>query len=160
MTPVTLSDGAGLPKGATIGIPALPMHISDNTYTPYENPDMFNGRRFLGLRQKDNDIKWQFVTTSPEQFGFGHGKQAGRVFKFLLVCLQDDMLTTMCSPGRFFASNETTLLTADLLFIFDRRFDVGDEPSRLSIVENGFLPDVRQLMWVKVRVPEMDLSGL
>ncbi|KAK0653713.1 Cytochrome P450 monooxygenase easM [Lasiodiplodia hormozganensis] len=76
MTTVTLSDGPRLPNGATIGIPNFSVHVSDDIYTPYENPDTFDGRSFLELREKNNDIKWQSVTTSPDQFGFGHGKQA------------------------------------------------------------------------------------
>ncbi|KAL1637228.1 hypothetical protein SLS58_009415 [Diplodia intermedia] len=135
-TPVTLSDGTCLPKGALIGIPTFPMHDAEEYY---DHPGSFDGRRFLELRERDNDTKWQFVTTSPEHFGFGHGKQS--------------------CPGRFFASNEIKIIMAHLLLMFDWKFAAGDEPKRLSMVECEFVPDLNQKIWVRPRVPEVDLSA-
>ncbi|OJD35989.1 cytochrome p450 [Diplodia corticola] len=135
--PVTLSDGTRLPVGAIIGIPTFPMHDPDTAL--YDNPGVFDGARFLKLRETDNDTKWQFVTTSPEHFGFGHGKQA--------------------CPGRFFASNEIKIIMAHLLLMFDWKFEAGDEPKKLSLVECEFVPDVEQKIWVKPRVPEVDLGA-
>lgn len=71
-TPVTLSDGTHLPAGSHLALPTWPMKDPD-FYGP--DADKFDGRRFLERReQPGNEHRWQFVTTSPEHLGFGHGK--------------------------------------------------------------------------------------
>ena len=76
--------------------------------------------------------------------------------------LRKRMLTmsVSCSPGRFFASNEIKMIMAHLLLMFDWKFAAGDEPKRLSMVECEFVPDMNQKIWVRPRVPEVDLSAL
>lgn len=120
-----------------IGIPAYPMHTVDSHL--YDRPTEFDGRRFLHLRETDNDMHWQFVTTSPEQYGFGHGKQA--------------------CPGRFFASNELKVMVAHLLLMFDWKFAPGEEPEKYSVMDNETVPDLAQKILVRRRVPEVDLAG-
>ncbi|KAK7726335.1 hypothetical protein SLS57_003421 [Botryosphaeria dothidea] len=121
---------------AMIGVPTWPMNASGSSF--YSDPDKFDGHRFLHLRE-DNDMKWQFITTSTEHFGFGHGKQA--------------------CPGRFFASNEIKVIVAHLLLMFDWRFAKGDEPKSLSLMDSEFVPDITQKIWVKPRVPEIDIAS-
>ena len=69
---VTLSDGTRLPKGSFISVPTYQM------FDPkYWGPDAekFDGHRFLNMRnQPGQENRWQFVTTSAEHLGFGHGK--------------------------------------------------------------------------------------
>lgn len=73
MAPLSLSDGTRLPAGAHVAIPTWPM--KDSFY--YENPGKFDGRRFLEKRSEPgNEHRWQFVTTTPEHLGFGHGQHA------------------------------------------------------------------------------------
>ncbi|EKG16931.1 Cytochrome P450 [Macrophomina phaseolina MS6] len=79
---VPLSDGTCIPKGAMLGLPTYPMHTPNDHL--YHNADKYDGRRFLGLCA-DNDSKWQFVMTSPEHYGFGHGKQCWWGFLFTKI---------------------------------------------------------------------------
>jgi cytochrome P450 len=70
---VTLSDGTIIPKYARFAVPTL--HMRDPEY--YSDPDKFDGKRFLKLRElPENTNKYQFVTTSVDHIGFGHGKHA------------------------------------------------------------------------------------
>ncbi|EKG13109.1 Cytochrome P450, partial [Macrophomina phaseolina MS6] len=73
LAPITLSDGTHIPAGAFVSVPTWTMR--DSYY--YENPDNFDGRRYLEKRsQPGNEHRWQFVTTAPEHLGFGHGQHA------------------------------------------------------------------------------------
>lgn len=65
----------------------------------------------------------------------------------------------MRSPGRFFASNEIKVIVAHLLLMFDWRFAKGDEPKSLSLMDSEFVPDITQKIWVKPRVPEIDIAS-
>lgn len=83
---VTLSDGTRLPKGCIIGIPTYPMRDAEN----YKNPDKFDGSRFLRMRQEPGmETRGQFVTTSADHIGFGHGKQ---LKMFLLLSIANKSL--------------------------------------------------------------------
>ena len=93
MESFTLSDGTRIPKGAYLQVPTFDMPDGDR-WGP--NKHKFDGRRFLDLRnQPGQENRWQFVTTSAEHLGFGHGQHA--------------------CPGRFFASNEIKIAIAHLL---------------------------------------------
>jgi cytochrome P450 len=66
----------------------------------YPEAQKFDGHRFLKLRaQPGQENHWQFVTTSPEHTGFGHGMHA--------------------CPGRFFASNEVKVALCFLLLRYE-----------------------------------------
>ncbi|KAK0665002.1 Cytochrome P450 monooxygenase pyr3 [Lasiodiplodia hormozganensis] len=132
-TPVTLSDGTYLPAGTHLALPTWPMKDPD-FYGP--DADKFDGRRFLEKReQPGNEHRWQFVTTSPEHLGFGHGQHA--------------------CPGRFFASNEIKIAMAHLLLKYDWKFE--GEPPLKSLRESEWVPDPTAKIWVKKREPEIQL---
>lgn len=85
-TDVTLSNGMHIKKGQMTGI------SSHNMWSPeiYENPEMFDGYRFLQRRKLPGyEMKSQLVSTSTDHLGFSHGKHA--------------------CPGRFFAANEVKI---------------------------------------------------
>ncbi|KAK7713135.1 hypothetical protein SLS57_007465 [Botryosphaeria dothidea] len=132
MAPLTLSDGTRLPAGAHVAIPTWPM--KDSFY--YENPGKFDGRRFLEKRSEPgNEHRWQFVTTTPEHLGFGHGQHA--------------------CPGRFFASNEIKIAMAHILMKYDWKFE-GEVPLK-SLRDSEWIPDPTAKIMVRKREPEIPL---
>lgn len=131
---VTLSDGTVLPKGSTILIP------DDHKFNAktYQDPRKFDVERFLKLRSRPGEEnRHQFVTTSVEHMGFGHGAHA--------------------CPGRFFASNEMKIALCFFLLRYDFSFVEGEGVPPLVAFENnhGVLPDVR--MRIRRRTEEIDL---
>ncbi|GME28683.1 putative cytochrome p450 protein [Neofusicoccum parvum] len=131
---VTLSDGTRLPKNSMIAIPAVYMR-DPAIYGP--TADQFDGHRFLGLReQTGQENKWQFVTTSPEMFAFGHGMHA--------------------CPGRFFASNEVKIAIGHLLLSYDWKFDEKLRRPK-SLKDSRDVPDPNGGVWCKARNEEVAL---
>ncbi|OJD31824.1 cytochrome p450 [Diplodia corticola] len=99
---LTLSDGTHIPKDAVLCVSME--NLSDPAL--YPDPAAFDARRFLRLRERPGQENgWQFVTTSPEHLGFGHGTHA--------------------CPGRFFASNEAKVALAYLLLMYDLKLPDG-----------------------------------
>ncbi|KAF4938631.1 hypothetical protein K4K60_005377 [Colletotrichum sp. SAR11_57] len=130
--PITLSDGTYLPKGVHLGVPTS--HMRDPEVLG-ENPDQFDGHRFLRMRQQPGqENKWQFVTTSPQFLSFGHGKHA--------------------CPGRFFASNEIKIILCHLIIRYDWSYE--NEPPK-SAHEHRFVPDPQTVISYRRRVPELQL---
>ncbi|GME22686.1 Cytochrome p450 [Neofusicoccum parvum] len=133
MTPVTLSDGTYLPKNSHVAMPTWTMK-DELFYGP--DAALFDGRRFLEKRSlPGNEHRWQFVTTSPEHLGFGHGKHA--------------------CPGRFFASNEIKIATAHLLVKYDWKFE--GEPPLKSLRDSEWVPDPTAKIWLRKREVEIQL---
>lgn len=84
----TLPDGTRVPKGAMVGIPTWHMQDASN----FEDPDKFDGERFLRMRQIPGlETRAQFVTTSADHLGFGHGN-ASNALPSLPLLITDAML--------------------------------------------------------------------
>ncbi|KAL0262446.1 hypothetical protein SLS55_001414 [Diplodia seriata] len=129
---VTLSDGTRLPKGSHIAMPTFQMY-DPRHWGP--DADKFVGHRFLDMRNEPGqENRWQFVTTSAEHMGFGHGQHA--------------------CPGRFFASNEIKIAVAHLLLKYDWKFE-GEQPR--SLTESEYVPDPSARILYKSREPEIEL---
>ncbi|KAE8392134.1 cytochrome P450 [Aspergillus alliaceus] len=132
---VVLSDGTHIPKGASVAVSA---HIMEDD-SIYPNAKTFDGFRFYKKRQEaGNEHRYQFVTTSAEHLGFGHGMHA--------------------CPGRFFAANEIKIFIVHLLMKYDWKFadHVGRPKSILHGTEVICDPTVKLLY--KSRQPEIDLT--
>ncbi|KAF2493648.1 cytochrome P450 [Lophium mytilinum] len=132
---ITLSDGTIIPKGSALTVPNTRLY--DEEF--YENPQVFNGRRFYDMRQRaGEESKHQFVTTGDDYLPFGHGKHA--------------------CPGRFFASNEIKILLAFAIMQYDFKFpeDQGQPPIRAHGLENVTNPEA--IMLYKSRTPEVSLD--
>lgn len=104
---VVLPDGLIIPKGTPLFVSAC--HVIDASIWP--EGDQFDGYRFLNVRQKEdssaNQALYNFTSTSPDHFGFGHGSQA--------------------CPGRFFASYMQKILLCNVLMKYDVLVTIPDE---------------------------------
>ncbi|KAI3551186.1 p450 monooxygenase, partial [Colletotrichum filicis] len=130
---VQLSDGTVISRGSATVVSAERMW--DNKI--YENPHVFDGYRFYRERGGPNDAVSQFVSTSVNHMGFGHGMHS--------------------CPGRFFAGNEAKVLLAHMLLKYDIKFVEGQKP---KFAEFGFTreSDSDVKISVRRRKEEIDLS--
>lgn len=137
--PLTLSDGTHLPRNAAIAVPTLHMHSDPALWGP--TPSRFDGHRFLRLRaEPGNENRGQFVTTSADHLGFGHGRHA--------------------CPGRFFAASEMKVAAAHLLLKYEWKFEEGGRPANVDDGTGQNLPDAKTVVAFRGRVPEIDVDAL
>jgi cytochrome P450 len=116
--------------------------------TIYPSPQIYDGYRFYKKRQEPgNEQRFQFVTTSRESFGFGHGVHA--------------------CPGRFFAANESKIFLVHLLLKYDWKLKDGDGDGdgvagRPANFDHGteIITDPRVELLFRSRRPEIDLAAL
>lgn len=107
---MTLIDGTFLPKGTMISVMAHRMWDPEI----YPQPHEWQGDRYLKLReQPGKENSSQFVTTSPEHTGFGHGAHA--------------------CPGRFFSSNEIKIALIEILSSYDFECANDEIPKPVSL---------------------------
>jgi cytochrome P450 len=131
---VALSDGTTLPAGSRI------MVSKDlvNDPSTFKDPSSFDASRFMHMREQPGEVnRHQYVTTSPEMMGFGHGEHA--------------------CPGRFFASNEMKIALCVLLTKYDLRFIPGVEPPKPFKFEAQNITHPKLKIEVKRREEEIDL---
>ncbi|KAJ5987871.1 hypothetical protein N7481_003081 [Penicillium waksmanii] len=144
---IPLSDGTVIPKGAMIGVST---HTNEDE-TIYPSPQIYDGYRFYKKRQEPgNEQRFQFVTTSRESFGFGHGVHA--------------------CPGRFFAANESKIFLVHLLLKYDWKLKGGDGDGgagggvagRPANFDHGteIITDPRVELLFRSRRPDIDLAAL
>lgn len=69
-----LADGTRIPKGVTIAIDSWARYRDPNIW---ENPDQFDGLRFVKLREESQDKgNHQFVASNPDHLVWGQGRHA------------------------------------------------------------------------------------
>lgn len=110
--------------------------------TIYPEATTYDGYRFYKKRQEPgNEQRFQFVTTSRESFGFGHGVHA--------------------CPGRFFAANESKILLIHLLLKYDWKM-VEDGAGRPANFDHGteVIADPTVELLFRSREAEIDLVAL
>ena len=67
-------DGTFIPKDTLLAAAAYPTHFDDSIY---ENASVFDPFRFSRLREAPGEsTRHQFVTTTDDSIGFGHGRHA------------------------------------------------------------------------------------
>jgi len=106
----------------------------------YPDADKFVADRFLKMRaQPGKENVGQFVTTSPNHLGFGHGNHA--------------------CPGRFFASNEIKIIMCHILLKYDWRLPAGETPKPFI---HGFhlAVDHKTKLEIRRREAEVDIDNL
>lgn len=132
-SPFTLSDGTHLPAGAIVACPTH--HLTEEASWP--DAATFDGHRFLRLREQSpgNESRWQFVSTSPEHLGFGHGAHS--------------------CPGRFFASNAIKITLIHMLMKWDWAVVEGAEGAPRSRLQSEFAPDPEAVVRVRRREAEI-----
>lgn len=133
---VTLADGTFIKEGTILAV-ASTRHWDDEIYPQARK---FEADRFLKLRSdpaKENTS--QFVSTSPDHLGFGHGQHA--------------------CPGRFFASNEVKIVMCHILLKYEWRLVNGQHP---KTGVHGFILtcDHATKLEIRSRQPELDLDAL
>lgn len=112
MEDVTLPDGIVIPKDTVVMISGVHMMMDSSVWPDGQK---FDGYRFYNLRQKANKASqssFNYVSTSPEHMGFGHGNQA-------------------CS-GRFFAGYLIKIVLCHILMKYDFSVKVPAEGAQLD----------------------------
>lgn len=132
---VTLHDGRRIPKDSMVAISG---HWSwDESF--YENPEQFDGYRFLKLSQNPaTEQMSHFVATSPQHLAFGHGKHA--------------------CPGRFFAANEVKITLAHILLKYDLKLDDTNPPPKVVKLGWQMRSDSQAKLLVRRRKEEISLD--
>ncbi|KAI1776976.1 cytochrome P450 [Hypoxylon cercidicola] len=136
--PVTLSDGTHLPAGYMIET-AHALAVQDPSV--YQNPETFDPRRFLNLRngtaedllKYKNKEQHQFVTVTKDFMHFGYGRHA--------------------CPGRFFAANEIKLILARVLLGYDIRMPDGltERYANLRMGSNAMPDPTKEILFKRVK---------
>lgn len=126
-----LSDGFVIPKGTTIGVPTQAISMDPDVY---EDPEVFDGFRFVKLRDESglDDARLQYASSNLNNMAFGYGRHA--------------------CPGRFFASCEIKMIMAYLLMHYDFKFPDEQKirPPSLTF-ETQYLPDHTATVLLKRR---------
>jgi cytochrome P450 len=139
-----LADGTKIPRGSNVTV------LTDNMLSPtiYSDPQKFDPYRYLNMRKNPGEEnKWQFVTTSPEHIGFGHGMHA--------------------CPGRFFASNEVKVALVFLLLRFEWKVDESyaieengeEKQAAVKYIGTEMIVDPDMKILFKRRQPEIDIMS-
>ncbi|KAF2183757.1 cytochrome P450 [Zopfia rhizophila CBS 207.26] len=134
MKTVTLSDGTTIPKGAKLCV------NTDFAFKEsiYPSPHAFQSDRFLQKREAGESNKWQYVTTSPEHLGFGHGRHA--------------------CPGRFFASNEIKIALIHLLLKYDWKYSEEGKVAEQVSGPSAWVPVTQKVIYRR-REEEVKIDG-
>ncbi|CCX34716.1 Similar to Ent-kaurene oxidase; acc. no. Q701P2 [Pyronema omphalodes CBS 100304] len=121
----TFSNGVHIPHGATIlGVTSAAASLDPEIF---ENPEEFDGYRFLKLRQEDPN---KHVFSSTSTYHWGLGKHA--------------------CPGRFFASTEIKMLLAEIVVRYDIRIKDNKRPADICWgISNS--PDVSAFVEFRAR---------
>ncbi|KAI1377071.1 cytochrome P450 [Hypoxylon crocopeplum] len=134
---VHLSDGVIIRKGSKCAVANTTRYDS----TIYENPEVFDGYRFLRMRQTPGKENYaHLVSTGPESLGFGHGAHA--------------------CPGRFFAANELKVALCHLLLKYDMKLSPNTLEPRVSAIGFSLNTDRKTNMMIRRRKEEIDIDAL
>ncbi|EFQ34658.1 cytochrome P450 [Colletotrichum graminicola M1.001] len=131
---IELSTGFVLRKGQKII--CTNAHMWDSQY--YENPQEYDGYRFLKMCGTDEEKLAYLVNTSAKHPAFGYGHHA--------------------CPGRFFAANELKIALAHLLLKYDWKLPAGCNPQPMPY-GMALMPDPSALLLIQRRKEEIDLDS-
>ena len=87
MKDVTFSNGTYIPEGTIVAAITTSTHHDEENF---ENADAFDPFRFFRLREEGEITKHHYVSTSPANIGFGHGKHAWSVSAICRMARADE----------------------------------------------------------------------
>jgi len=131
LKPFVFSDGTVIPAGAKLVAPSLTLQ---RDRTVLEDPDVFDGFRWVHEIDGSKMLQKTMVTTGTDYHLFGHGRHP--------------------CPGRFFASHEMKLMFAILLLRYDISLVPGTKPKEIYVATMS-LPDTTMEVLFKAR-PQKD----
>jgi cytochrome P450 len=108
---IKLANGTEIPTGT----PVMVTNDVTGDATIYPHPDVFDGYRYLKMREGADKARAPFTTTGQNHLGFGYGKYA--------------------CPGRFFAATEIKIALCHILLKYEWRL-VKDSPH--TVLTSGF----------------------
>jgi hypothetical protein len=128
-SPINLSDGTVLPRGATISMPGGLM-ARDSTY--YSDPETFDGFRFFRPGDDSTNTQQDYIGIEPGNISWGSGR---------FTC-----------PGRWYAAVMIKLVAAKLLLEYDVSFPEGqkERPANLKY-DTEVIPDMKQKIVLRKR---------
>jgi len=131
------SNGIKVKKGQEVVVDCNLMHDPE----VYPDPTKFDIYRYYNMRQNPaTAAKSQFVSTSAENTGFGHGNHA--------------------CPGRFFAALEIKIIFCYLLLNYDWELSPGSSVDSLCIVGTSMVLNPANKLRFRRRKAELDLDSL
>ena len=133
MKDFTFSNGTTIPRGSTVSVCALNVHLNDKVY---EDPLKFDGFRFSKMREHPVSTKKAvgMVSSSTDYLAFGHGRH---------VC-----------PGRYFAACELKLMFAHIATTYDVKLEIeGVRPPNVWIMNACILnPNANVLFRIRANI--------
>ncbi|KAL8294583.1 hypothetical protein RB597_007785 [Gaeumannomyces tritici] len=137
MEDVTLEDGTLLSKGELVAVDATNLWDAER----YKNPEKFNIRRFLDIRQNEpgGEHRAQLVSSASDHITFGYGKY-------------------MC-PGRFFAANEIKMILCFMIMNYDWKLAPGTTLEPIYLGTDPMINHEAKLI-CRRREAEIDLASL
>ncbi|XP_014550037.1 hypothetical protein COCVIDRAFT_116738 [Bipolaris victoriae FI3] len=123
----TFSDGTIIPAGAKVVSPSRILHRDP---TSYDNPESFEGFRFVQAKDGRPALEKTVVTTGTDFHLFGHGRHP--------------------CPGRFFATHEMKIMFASLILRYDVELVAGTKPKETYIATMA-IPDTALNVMFKSR---------
>ncbi|KAL0942070.1 trichothecene c-8 hydroxylase [Colletotrichum truncatum] len=132
---IRLSDGFVIRKGQRIIVNNT--HMWDTNW--YEEPEKYDGYRFLHLRGTEQEKYAHLVNTATKHTGFGFGNHS--------------------CPGRFFAANELKIALIHFLLKYDWKLSEGYKPQPVAS-GMALVPDPRVKFLFRRREQELDLVCL
>ncbi|KAB8273770.1 cytochrome P450 [Aspergillus minisclerotigenes] len=124
---VVLPDGTKIPRGTSIMVAAH--QTLDASIEPQDT--RFDGYRFMQRNENaTRNLSTQFVSTSPNYLGFGHGKQA--------------------CPGRFFAAMEIKVTLCHMLLNYDMKL-AKDRNEQVLVKGHNFTTCPRATIVIRKR---------
>ncbi|KAH1303019.1 Cytochrome P450 monooxygenase pyr9 [Aspergillus fumigatus] len=126
---IKLTNGTEIPTGT----PVMVTNDVAGDAAIYPDPEVFDGYRYLRMREGADKARAPFTTTGQNHLGFGYGKYA--------------------CPGRFFAATEIKIALCHMLLKYEWRL-VKDSPH--DMLTSGFASfrDPRARIEVRSRAPD------